>query len=72
MVTPKPCESYAFAGCFIFGGIVMIDLTLVSIDLGKHSFYLHSRSGLTGGDRQTRRQREKRTSSVGHGTTSLL
>jgi hypothetical protein len=50
----------------------MIDLTLVSIDLGKHRFHLHSRSGLTGWDRQTRRQREKRTSSVGHGTTSLL
>ncbi|WP_095130233.1 hypothetical protein [Pseudomonas sp. Irchel s3h14] len=31
----------------------MIDLTLESIDLGKHCFHLHDRYKMTCGDRQT-------------------
>jgi transposase len=41
MVTPTPCEGYAFAGCFILETITMSDLALVGIDLGKHTFHLH-------------------------------
>lgn len=41
MVTPTPCEGYAFAGCFVSEAIIMSELTLVGIDLGKHSFHLH-------------------------------
>jgi transposase len=41
MVTPTPCEGYAFAGCFILEAIIMSELALVGIDLGKHTFHLH-------------------------------
>ena len=41
MVTPTPCESYAFAGYFYLETITMSDLALVGIDLGKHTFHLH-------------------------------
>jgi transposase len=41
MVTPTPCEGYAFAGCFYLETITMSDLALVGIDLGKHTFHLH-------------------------------
>lgn len=41
MVTPTPYEGYAFAGCFVSEAIIMSELALVGIDLGKHSFHLH-------------------------------
>lgn len=41
MVTPSSCEGYAFVGCFIPEAFIMSKLSLVGIDLGKHTFHLH-------------------------------
>ena len=40
MVTPTPCEGYAFAGCFSLEAILMNNLALAGIDPGKHGFHL--------------------------------
>ncbi len=40
MVTPTLQADYAL-GCFLSGEAIMQDVTLVGIDLGKHSFHLH-------------------------------
>ena len=38
---PAPCEGYAFTGCFISETLIMSELALVGIDLGKNTFHLH-------------------------------
>jgi hypothetical protein len=40
MVTPTPCEGYAFAGCFIFGGHHHERSSTGRYRLGKHTYRL--------------------------------
>ena len=39
--SPPPEERVTLVGCFLFWRAIMQDVTLVGIDLGKHSFHLH-------------------------------
>src|SRR5476649_2114414 len=40
--SPPPCERYADRVFFFLKGIIMQNVTLIGIDLGKHSFHVHA------------------------------